>query len=76
MKYLRSLGQFEGNTGFQTEDYTSPKDVPEEYLETRKTGFGDMTAVRHSASIEGVNVGWDIMPMELGPRSKNGSATR
>jgi hypothetical protein len=70
MKYLRSLGQFEGNTGFQTEDYTSPKDVPEEYLETRKTGFGDMTAVRHSASIEGVNVGWDIMPMELGSEKK------
>lgn len=70
MKYLRSLGQFEGKTGFQTEDFTSTQDVPEEYLETRKTGFGDMTAVRHSASVEGVKVGWDIMPMPLGAERK------
>lgn len=70
MKYLRSLGQFEGNTGFQTNDYESAKDVPEEFLETRKTGFGDMTAVRHSASIEGVSIGWDIMPMTLGSARK------
>lgn len=70
MKYLRSLGQFEGNTGFQTRDYTCTKDVPEEYLETRETGFGRMTYVRHSASIEGVNVGWDIMPKPLGSDEK------
>lgn len=66
MKYLRSLGQFEGKAGFQTPDFTSTNDVPEEYLETRETGFGKMTAIRHSASIQGVEVGWDIMPKPLG----------
>ena len=70
MKYLRSLGQFEGKSGFQTQDYTSTKDVPAEYLETRQTGFGEMTAVRHSASIEGVQVGWDMMPKPLGSDQK------
>ena len=70
MKYLRSLGQFEGKSGFQTRDYTSTKDVPAEYLETRQTGFGEMTAVRHSASIEGVQVGWDMMPKLLGSDQK------
>lgn len=66
MKYLRSLGQFEGKSGFETQDFTCTKDVPEAYLETRETGFGQMTAVRHSASIENVNVGWEIMPKPLG----------
>lgn len=70
MKYLRSLGQFEGKSGFQTRDYTCTDDVPPEYLETRQTGFGDMTAVRHSASIEGVEVGWDVMPKALGSDKK------
>jgi hypothetical protein len=66
MKYLRSLGQFEGKTGFDAPDFTCTNDVPEDYLETRETGFGKMVAIRHSASIEGVEVGWDIMPKPLG----------
>ncbi|PLB53500.1 beta-N-acetylglucosaminidase [Aspergillus steynii IBT 23096] len=66
MKYLRSLGQWEGRTGFQCRDYTCTADVPDEYLETRETGFGVLTAVRHSASIENVQVGWDLMPKPLG----------
>ncbi|KAJ6077051.1 hypothetical protein N7499_009032 [Penicillium canescens] len=66
MKYLRSLGQFEGKTGFDAPDFTCTKDVPEDYLETRETGFGKMVAIRHSASIEGVEVGWDVMPKPLG----------
>lgn len=70
MKYLRSLGQYEGRSGFDTKDYTCTEDVPPEYLETRETGFGEMTAVRHSASIEGVQVGWDIMPNPLGSDEK------
>lgn len=40
MKYLRSLGQYEGSPGFETQDFTCTKDVPEGYSETRKTGFG------------------------------------
>lgn len=70
MKYLRSLGQYEGKSGFKTQDFTSTKDVPEQYLETRETGFGKMTAIRHSASLEGVEVGWDIMPKPLGSDEK------
>lgn len=70
MKYLRSLGQFEGKSGFETQDYKSTKDVPEQFLEARETGFGSMVAVRHSASIDGVGVGWDIMPKPLGSDEK------
>ncbi|KAL4881371.1 beta-N-acetylglucosaminidase [Aspergillus karnatakaensis] len=70
MKYLRSLGQWSGKEGFQTRDYTCTNDVPEEFLETRDSGFGALTAVKHSASIEGVAVGWDIMPKPLGSDEK------
>lgn len=70
MKYLRSLGQLEGRTGFAVKDYTCTADVPSEYLEKRSTGFGDLVAVRHSAAISGINVGWDIMPKPLGSDEK------
>lgn len=70
MKYLRSLGQWEGRSGFDVQDYTCTKDVPQEYLETRETGFGAMTAVRHSAAVDGVEVGWDVMPKPLGSDEK------
>lgn len=67
MKYLRSLGQYPGTSGFDgVRDYEKPEDVPEEFFETRKTGFGVMKAIRHSARIDGVEVGWDIMPKPLG----------
>jgi hypothetical protein len=46
MKYFRSLGQWEGASGFQTKDYTCTKDVPQEFLEKRETGFGELIAVR------------------------------
>ena len=65
-KYLRSLGQYEGRTGFTCGDYQQQKDVPEECLETRPTQFGELKAVKHSAQIGGVDVGWDIMPKPLG----------
>jgi hypothetical protein len=65
MKYLRSLGQYEGKSGFGRKDFTRPEDVAE-YLETRQTAFGELRAVRHSASIEGVSVGWEEMPKPLG----------
>lgn len=68
MKYLRSLGQYPGSTGFVARDYERPEDVPVEYTETRQTGFGSMTAIRHSAIIAGgnVQVGWEVMPKPLG----------
>ncbi|RAL10534.1 CAIB/BAIF family enzyme [Aspergillus homomorphus CBS 101889] len=70
MKYLRSLGQYEGTSGFHAPDYIRPEDVPSEYLETQMTGFGKMTSVRHSGSIQGVAVGCDIMPKPLGSDEK------
>lgn len=70
MKYLRSLGQFDGKDGFSSRGYSQNTDVPEEYLETRETGFGQMKAVRHSAKIQGTEVGWDIMPNPLGSDDK------
>lgn len=65
MKYLRSMGQYYGNSGFQTADYEAPSDV-EEFLETRQTGFGEMRAVKHSVQVEGHEPSWDIMPKPLG----------
>lgn len=65
MRYLRSLGQYEGKAGFERKDFRRPEDV-DQYLETRETGFGQLKAVRHAASIDGVPVGWDIMPEPLG----------
>ncbi|WZH50011.1 CoA-transferase family III domain-containing protein [Fusarium acuminatum] len=66
MRYLRSLGQYPGATGFRVRDFDKQEDVPKEYLETRETGFGTMKAVKYGATIEGVQVGWDIMPKPLG----------
>ncbi|KPI37688.1 CaiB/baiF CoA-transferase family protein [Cyphellophora attinorum] len=66
MKYLRSLGQFPGDSGFQCQDYDSPSEVADEFMETRESGFGQMRSVKHSASVEGVKVGWDVMPKPLG----------
>ncbi|CEI70449.1 hypothetical protein FVEN_g1044 [Fusarium venenatum] len=69
MKYLRSLGQYPGSSGFDAKDYKRPEDVPEEYFETGNTAFGIMKSIKHSASIEGVQVGWDRMPKPLGSDS-------
>jgi hypothetical protein len=66
MKLLRSLGQYEGSSGFQCEQYKSQDDVPAGLLEERDSGFGVIKAVKHSASIDGCEVGWDIMPKPLG----------
>ncbi|KIW13638.1 hypothetical protein PV08_08829 [Exophiala spinifera] len=68
MKYLRSLGQLPGDSGFEaTEyDYHKPEDVPAEYFETRSSGFGELQAIKHSVSVDGAQVGWDIMPQPLG----------
>jgi hypothetical protein len=65
MKYLRSLGQYEGKSGFDRRDFKQPDDVAQ-YSETRQTGFGEFKAVKHTASIEGVEVGWETMPKPLG----------
>ena len=66
MKFLRSLGQHEGSSGFQCEQFKTQNDVPAQWLEERESGFGLIKAVTHSASIEGMDVGWEIMPKPLG----------
>ncbi|KAF5985612.1 Formyl-coenzyme A transferase [Fusarium coicis] len=66
MKYLRSLGQYPGASGFEAKDFEKPEEVPDEYFEVQGTGFGTMKSIRHSATIEGLEVGWDIMPKPLG----------
>lgn len=71
MKYLRSLGQYEGKSGFDCKDYNSPKDVPEQLLETRMSEFGELRAVKHSATIEDLSIGWDVMPKPLGSDKSN-----
>lgn len=58
MKYLRSLGQYEGNSGFEVE---AIKDV-EDFMETKHNAYGSFKAVKHSSDVEGFIVGWDVMP--------------
>lgn len=65
MRYLRSLGQYEGKSGFERKDFKRPDEVSE-YLETRQTGFGELRAVKHAARIDGIEVGWQHMPKPLG----------
>ncbi|KAK5996671.1 Formyl-CoA:oxalate CoA-transferase [Cladobotryum mycophilum] len=72
-KYLRSLGQYPGTSGFDESSsssrgrgYESMGDVPDVYFEELDTGFGRMKGVRHSAVVEGCVVGWDRGLGELG----------
>ncbi|ETN42643.1 uncharacterized protein HMPREF1541_01800 [Cyphellophora europaea CBS 101466] len=73
MKYLRSLGQSRGPECFGGRSWDKPSDVPIELYDgtgatgsTRPCGFGDMAAIKHSARIDGVEVGYDRMPKKLG----------
>ncbi|KAJ4294109.1 hypothetical protein N0V90_007799 [Kalmusia sp. IMI 367209] len=65
MKYLRSLGRFPGKDGFERKSVNNLEHV-EKIMETRGTEFGELRAVKHTAVIEGVDVGWEIMPKPLG----------
>jgi hypothetical protein len=64
MKYLRSLGQYEGKSGFGRKDI-NPGDV-DAYLESKQTAFGELRAIGHAARIDGMQLGWDQMPKPLG----------
>jgi len=65
MKYLRSLGQYDGDSGFACADITDREQVSE-YVETKPSGLGELSAISHAASIEGYEIGWDVMPTPLG----------
>jgi len=52
--------------GYAAELRFTGADVPGEMLEEREYGFGRIRAVKHSAAIERVDIGWDVMPRPLG----------
>ncbi|KAI1505986.1 CoA-transferase family III domain-containing protein [Biscogniauxia marginata] len=62
MKYLRSLGQYEGRTGFECED----TELDKSFFETGMTGFGEMKFLKHSAHVNGCVIGWEVLPKPLG----------
>ncbi|KAK8098911.1 CoA-transferase family III [Apiospora kogelbergensis] len=68
MKYLRSLGQYDGRSGFDgaPELPSAAGDMDPGLFETRATGFGELRGVRHSAAVDGCAPGWDEMPKRLG----------
>lgn len=68
MKYLRSLGQYRESSGFNCPDITA--EAAEGFLETKKSGFGQLRGVRHCAQVEGCRTGWDRMPGPLGSDRK------
>ncbi|KAK8037604.1 CAIB/BAIF family enzyme [Apiospora marii] len=74
MIYLRSLGQYEGRSGFEGAggggvDLPSAVEMDPGLFETRRTGFGELRGVRHSAAVDGCAPGWDEMPRPLGSDS-------
>lgn len=68
MKYLRSLGQYEGKSGFEGDNFISWRDREgfRKYLDRQPGAFGQMEFLSHSAVVEGAMLGWDIMPKPLG----------
>lgn len=70
MKYLRSLGQYEGRSGFEGGGgLPTAVEMDPGLFETRQTGFGELRGVRHSAAVDGCAPGWDEMPKALGSDS-------
>lgn len=75
MKYLRSLGQYAGRRGFD-DGAALPTDVggvPTEFVDVRRSADGEVRAVKHSAQMEGVEVGYDEGVGDVGgePRWKD-----
>jgi hypothetical protein len=62
-KWLKALGKLEN--GLDCFDPTNAEDVAG-YLETRKTGLGDLTFIKHSGVIERSPAYWAVMPKPLG----------
>ncbi|KAJ6790066.1 hypothetical protein PWT90_03977 [Aphanocladium album] len=68
MKYLRSLGQYPGQEGFKCDPLPANiKQIPKQFIDLKQSGFGGQAmAVKHSAEIEGVEVGYEETPKPLG----------
>lgn len=67
MGYLRSLGQWEGREGFEgVGGLPEVEDVEGQVWEERESGFGILRALKHAASVEGAEPGFEFMPKALG----------
>lgn len=68
MKYLRSLGQYEGKSGFEGDDFVSWRDREAfaNLLDRKPGAFGEMEYLRHSAKVDEAMPDWDLMPKPLG----------
>lgn len=66
---MKSLGQHEGSSGYECEDIVSHDEVKDS-CESRECAFGEFKGMRHAAGVEGMSVGWNLMPGEL----RNGEA--
>lgn len=64
MKYLRSLGQYPGRSGFEAPDFEKVADL-DEYMETHTSTFGQLREVRRSATVQGCSTSWNVMPEPL-----------
>lgn len=65
MKYLRSLGPMPQEGAFVRSDFPNPADL-EKFMENRDSELGNLWAIRHSASVDGLEVGYKTMPKPLG----------
>ncbi len=67
MKYLRSLGQWHGKSGFHHADPADPpEDVPESFFETKTSDFGVVRGLKHAAVVEGSQPTFDFASCTLG----------
>lgn len=65
MKYLRSLGQTTEKSATDQKAFPDPISL-EKYMESRESDFGQLKAITHSASVDGLKVGYKTMPKPLG----------
>ena len=65
MKYLRSLGQTTKRKAFDQNTFPDPVSL-EKYMEIRDSDFGELKAITHAASVDGLKVGYKTMSKPLG----------
>ena len=66
-KYLRSLGQLPGKTGFDCPDPSADiENIPNDLFEEQPSGFGLLRALKKAALVEGAMPGFEHMPKPLG----------
>ncbi|OAQ69511.1 CoA-transferase family III [Purpureocillium lilacinum] len=63
---VRPPGHAHGQLDGKPDNHNEGCALPPELFETRESGLGTLTALRHSAAVEGRRVGWHVMPKPLG----------